>query len=195
MSQDYILVLYHSQNGHVKKMAQFIGLGIDSSQTPIAAKLKAVPAIGNKKKQTNSSDIATLDDLKNCQGLVVGSPCYFGNMAAEMKHFFDQTTPLWLGNNLVNKPAAVYTSTGSLHGGHESTLLTMMIPLIHHGMLIVGLPYTNSELITTTSGGTPYGPSHLAGPTNSKALDTDEKELCTALGKRMADICHRLSSD
>ncbi len=195
MSQDYILVLYHSHNGHVKKMAQFIGLGIDSSDTEIVAKLRAVPAIGSDKKQTSASDIATLDDLKNCQGLVVGSPCYFGNMAAEMKYFFDQTTSLWLGNDLVNKPAAVYTSTGSLHGGHESTLLTMMIPLIHHGMLIVGLPYTNSELITTTSGGTPYGPSHLAGPTNSKSLDTDEKELCTALGKRMADICHRLSSN
>ena len=136
---------------------------------------------------------ATLEDLQECSGLVLGSPTRFGNMAAPLKYFIDSTTSLWLSGALIGKPAAVFTSTSSLHGGQETTLTSMMLPLLHHGMLILGLPYSETELLTTESGGTPYGPSHLAGSDSKRPLSSEEKNLCTALGKRIADTCAALN--
>ncbi|MBF13204.1 MAG: NAD(P)H:quinone oxidoreductase [Legionellales bacterium] len=193
MSDKYILVLYYSQSGYTKKMAEEIALGIDSSDTSLSAKIRTVKPIGNQQDQSSDESYATLDELKSCSGLALGSPCYFGNMAAPLKHFLDSTTSLWFNNNLTDKPAAVFTSTGSLHGGHESTLLTMSIPLIHHGMIIVGIPYTNTALIETTTGGTPYGASHMSGPSNTQPIDKIEKKLCNQLGNRLANITHKLT--
>jgi NAD(P)H dehydrogenase (quinone) len=130
---------------------------------------------------------ASLDDLRECAGLALGSPTRFGNMAAPLKYFLDSTSSLWLSGGLIGKPAAVFTSTSSQHGGQETTLLSMMLPLLHHGMLILGLPYSETELLTTTSGGTPYGPSHTAGVDSKQPLTAEEKHLCTALGKRLAE--------
>jgi NAD(P)H dehydrogenase (quinone) len=135
----------------------------------------------------------TQEDLKNCAGLALGSPTHFGNMAAPMKYFLDQTTGLWLGGHLVGKPAAVFTSTSSQHGGQESTLLSMMLPLFHHGMLLLGLPYTEPSLGNTTTGGTPYGASHIAGSQQQNSLSDDEINLCRALGKRLASTAIKLS--
>ncbi len=137
---------------------------------------------------------ATLDDLKDCAGLALGSPTRFGNMAAPLKHFLDGLGAQWISGTLVGKPAAVFTSTSTQHGGQESTLLSMMLPLLHHGLLIVGVPYTESALHRTTSGGTPYGASHVAGPNSDKPLTPDEKELCQALGKRLATVAKQLSA-
>ncbi len=137
---------------------------------------------------------ATLDDLKQCQGLVLGSPVRFGNMAAPLKHFLETTSELWLSGMLANKPAAVFDSSASLHGGQEATLLSMMLPLLHHGMLMVGLPYTETDLITTSTGGTPYGASHIAGNDNKNDLSDEEKRLCIALGKRVANIAKTLNT-
>ena len=134
-----------------------------------------------------------LDDLEQCSGLLLGSPTRFGNMAAAMKYFLDSTSPLWLRGALAGKPAGVFTSTGGLHGGQESTLLSMMLPLLHHGMLIAGIPYSVSELSTTKSGGTPYGASHVAGPYNQKTLTDEEAKLCLAQGQRMAELALRLN--
>lgn len=138
---------------------------------------------------------ATLEDLRDCMGLALGSPTRFGNMAAPLKHFIDATAELWLAADLVDKPATVFTSTSALHGGQESTLLTMALPLLHHGMIWVGQPFTQPELSTTTTGGTPYGPSHWAGVRNDQALSTSEAKLCFALGKRIATIADRLVAD
>jgi NAD(P)H dehydrogenase (quinone) len=138
---------------------------------------------------------ATLEDLQECSGLVLGSPTRFGNMAAPLKYFLDSTTSLWLSGALIGKPAAVFTSTSSLHGGQETTLTSMMLPLLHHGMLILGLPYSETELLTTQTGGTPYGPSHLAGSDSKLPLSSEEKNLCTALGKRIAETCAALGKD
>lgn len=192
MKDKHLLILYYSQTGHTQKMAEHIALGVDSSDAPITSKLRTVKPIDGSLK--HGQTVVTLDDLKSCQGLILGSPCYFGNMAAPLKHFLDSTTSLWLNNDLVDKPAAVFTSTGSLHGGHESTLLSMTIPLIHHGMVIVGIPYTQLELTETKTGGTPYGPSHLAGSNNQAPIDKTEKQLCIQLGKRMANLSHRLTT-
>jgi NAD(P)H dehydrogenase (quinone) len=137
---------------------------------------------------------ATLDDLKDCAGLALGSPTRFGNMAAPLKYFLDGLGAQWVSGTLVGKPAAVFTSTSTQHGGQESTLLSMMLPLLHHGLLIVGVPYTESALHRTTSGGTPYGASHVAGPNSDKPLTPDEKELCQALGKRLATVAKQLSA-
>jgi NAD(P)H dehydrogenase (quinone) len=137
---------------------------------------------------------ATLDDLKECAGLILGSPTRFGNMAAPLKYFLDGTAGLWLSGELAGKPAGVFTSTSSLHGGQESTLLSMMLPLLHHGMLMVGVPYTEQDLMETASGGTPYGPSHLAGANSDKAVSEAEKRLCQVLGTRVADVARRLQA-
>lgn len=192
MKDKHLLILYYSHTGHTQKMAEHIALGVDSSDAPVTSKLRTVKPIDGSLKPGQTA--VTLDDLKSCQGLILGSPCYFGNMAAPLKHFLDSTTSLWLNNDLVDKPAAVFTSTGSLHGGHESTLLSMTIPLIHHGMVIVGIPYTQLELTETKTGGTPYGPSHLAGSNNQAPIDKTEKQLCIQLGKRMANLSHRLAT-
>lgn len=190
MSDPYILVLYYSRQGATREMARHIARGIES--TGLSARLRTVPAVSAECEQTapdipETGDIyASLDDLTGCSGLVLGSPTRFGNMAAPLKYFLDSTTPLWLNGALIDKPAAVFTSTGSLHGGQESTLLSMMLPLLHHGMVLVGLPYAEPALLNTQTGGTPYGASHWAGGDGQKPLSSDEVALCQALGKRVA---------
>ena len=194
-----ILVLYYSQGGAVRDMAQLIARGIESVPN-IKARIRTVPKISTNCEATES-DIPSsgdpyveLADLEQCAGLALGSPTRFGNMAAPMKYFLDGTTALWLKGALVGKPAAVFTSSGSMHGGNETTLLTMMIPLMHHGMLILGLPYSESELSSTQTGGTPYGASHIGGPMNDKPLSADEKKLCIALGKRLGQTALKLAA-
>lgn len=194
-----ILVLYYSQGGAVREMAQLIARGIESV-ADIKARIRTVPKVSANCEATepdipNSGDpYVELNDLEECIGLALGSPTRFGNMAAPMKYFLDSTTGLWLRGALIGKPAAVFTSTGSMHGGNESTLLTMMLPLMHHGMVIVGLPYSEPELSSTQSGGTPYGASHIGGAMDDKPISTDERKLCLALGKRLAKIALKLSS-
>jgi NAD(P)H dehydrogenase (quinone) len=193
-----ILVLYYSQSGHVGDMAEQIARGVESVEN-CEAKLRTVAAISTVCEATE--DVipeqghlyASHDDLKNCAGLVLGSPTRFGNMAAPLKYFIDQTSDVWLSGSLIAKPAAVFTSTGSLHGGQESTLLSMMLPLMHHGMLIMGLPYSENRLMTTTDGGTPYGASHLAGANNDRPLSDNEAQLCRALGQRIATTAKALA--
>ena len=164
----------------------------------VTAKIRTVPAVSPNTEVSeppipqSGPPFATLEDLQQCDGLALGSPTRFGNMAAPLKYFLDGTSSLWLSGTLSGKPAAVFTSTASLHGGQETTLLSMALPLIHHGMIIVGVPYTESRLISTKTGGTPYGPSHLAGPDSQFPLSQDEQELCKALGKRLAIICNKL---
>ena len=193
-----ILVLYYSQSGHVLAMAEQIARGIENVEG-CSAKLRTVPAISATCEATEDS-IPTQghiyvdhDDLKQCDGLVLGSPTRFGNMAAPLKYFIDQTSDVWLSGSLIGKPAAVFTSTGSLHGGQESTLLSMMLPLMHHGMIVMGLPYSESILMTTSDGGTPYGASHLAGSNNDRSLSENEAQLCRALGHRVATTAKALS--
>lgn len=190
MSDPYILVLYYSRQGATREMARLIARGIES--TGMSARLRTVPAISADCEQTapeipDTGDIySTLDDLANCSGLLLGSPTRFGNMAAPLKYFLDSTTPLWLNGALIDKPAAAFTSTGSLHGGQESTLLSMMLPLLHHGMVLVGLPYAEPALLNTRTGGTPYGASHWAGGDGQQPISPDEAALCQALGRRVA---------
>ena len=194
MSTPYILVLYYSRTGHTQKMANAICQGIEGING-ISAMLRTVPPIRHATDPeiaspvpTNGPAYATLEELEGCSGLIIGSPTHFGNMAAPLKHFIDQTTNTWFNGALSNKPAACFTSTSSLHGGMESTLLSMMLPLMHHGMVICGLPYTEPALMETQSGGTPYGASHLAGHDGSRAIDQQEKTLCLTLGKRVAHL-------
>ena len=193
-----ILVLYYSQGGAVREMAQLIARGIESVSSA-KARIRTVPKVSANCEATES-DIPTsgdpyceLSDLEECIGLALGSPTRFGNMAAPMKYFLDGTTSLWLKGTLIGKPACVFTSTGSMHGGNETTLLTMMLPLMHHGMLIVGLPYSEPILSSTISGGTPYGASHVGGALDDKPITEDEKKLCMALGKRLAETALKLS--
>ena len=194
-----ILVLYYSRYGAVRQMAQAVAHGV--GQIPGAgARLRTVPAVSAVCEAVepaipdSGAPYAELKDLEECCGLALGSPTRFGNMAAPLKYFLDGTAGLWLKGALAGKPAAVFTSTGSMHGGQETTLVSMMTPLLHHGMLIVGLPYTEAELSTTTSGGTPYGASHLAGATGDRALTDEEKKLCVALGKRLAATAQKLTA-
>lgn len=190
MSDRYILILYYSRQGATREMARLIARGVEAAG--LTARLRTVPAVSADCEAT-AADIpetgdlyATLDDLAGCAGLVLGSPTRFGNMAAPLKYFLDGTTALWLNGALIDKPAAVFTSTGSLHGGQESTLLSMMLPLMHHGMVLLGIPYAEPALLATTSGGTPYGASHWAGGDGSRTLTSDEAQLCQALGRRVA---------
>lgn len=194
-----ILVLYYSRHGAVAEMARQCARGVESVDD-MSARLRTVPPVSADCEKT-ADDIpaegppyASLDDLTDCAGLLLGSPTRFGNMAAPLKYFIDQTSGLWMKGALAGKPAGVFTSTASLHGGQETTLLSMMLPLMHHGMLICGLPYSEPELIKTSSGGTPYGPSHLAGPESQREVDDNERKLCLALGKRVAGIAASLSS-
>ncbi len=194
-----ILVLYYSQGGAVREMAQLIARGVESVKG-VKARIRTVPKVSANCEATepdipnNGDPYVELSDLEECIGLALGSPTRFGNMAAPMKYFLDSTAGLWLKGALIGKPAAVFTSTGSMHGGNESTLLTMMLPLIHHGMLIVGLPYSEPELSSTQSGGTPYGASHIGGAMDDKKITEDEKKLCLALGKRLAETALKLVS-
>lgn len=192
----YVLVLYYSRHGAVASMAKQVCRGIEQV-TGIEARLRTVPAVSTECEAV-SDDIpadgplyCSEEDLQHCAGLVMGSPTRFGNMAAALKYFIDGTSSLWLSGALINKPAAVFTSTASMHGGQESTLLSMMLPLMHHGMVLVGLPYSEPALMKTAAGGTPYGASHLAGK-QGRPLDTDEQALCLALGKRVATLALQL---
>jgi NAD(P)H dehydrogenase (quinone) len=192
-----ILVLYYSLHGHTEAMARQIVRGVESVDG-VSARLRTVPAVSNEPqdRQTPVPDsgpaYANRQDLAECGGLIMGSPTRFGNMAAALKYFVDSTSAEWFSGTLAGKPGAVFTSTASLHGGQESTLLSMMLPLIHHGMLIVGLPYTESGIIRTRSGGTPYGASQFSGWEGERDLDSTESELCRALGRRVAGIALKL---
>lgn len=193
MSAPYILVLYYSRHGATSDMAREIARGVEKI-SGVEARLRTVPAVSAVCEQTED-DIpedgplyCEMDDLRDCAGLVLGSPTRFGNMAAPLKYFIDQTSSLWLSGAMIDKPAAVFTSTSSLHGGQESTLLSMMLPLMHHGMLLAGLPYSEAGLMRSESGGTPYGASHWAGPDNDRSLDDNEAGLCRALGSRVARL-------
>ncbi len=193
MTAPYVLVLYYSRHGATAAMAQQVARGIEKVPG-LAARLRTVPPVSADCEQ-GAEDIPAdgplyceLDDLRDCAGLVMGSPTRFGNMAAALKYFLDQGSSLWLSGALIDKPAAVFTSTSSLHGGQETTLLSMLLPLLHHGMVVLGLPYSEAGLMRTESGGTPYGASHWAGPDNSRALDEGEAALCRALGARVARL-------
>ena len=195
--QPYILVLYYSKNGATKEMAHFIANGIES--TGMQVKIRTVPQLSTVVTVAAASipdegDIyCSLDDLANCAGLALGSPTRFGNMASEMKYFLDQTTSLWLNGALHGKPACVFTSSGSMHGGQESTLLTMLPPLFHHGMMILGLSNAVPALSNTKTGGTPYGASHVSGPRHDLSISQDEKTLCEEQGKRLAQEVQKLA--
>lgn len=192
-----ILVLYYSRHGATRKLAELIAQGVDS--VPGAeARLRTVPAVSTVAEATapdipaSGAPYVELQDLADCAGLAMGSPTRFGNMASALKYFLDGTSADWLAGTLAGKPAAVFTSTGSLHGGQESTLLSMMIPLLHHGMLVMGLPYTQPELMTTATGGSPYGPTHWSGLDGDKPVSEDEKRLAIEAGRRLAETAARL---
>ncbi|MBE2293724.1 MAG: NAD(P)H:quinone oxidoreductase [Phycisphaerales bacterium] len=188
-----ILVLYYSRTGGTAEMARQVARGVGEVEG-MAARLRTVPPVSTvceaveDEIPSSGPPYASLDDLRECAGLALGSPTRFGGMAAPLKYFLDSTGGLWLEGALVDKPAAVFVSTSTLHGGHESTLLSMMLPLMHHGMLLMGIPFTESALHETRSGGTPYGPSHWSGPKSSNLLSSDEKQLCRALGQRLARV-------
>ena len=194
-----ILVLYYSAGGSVREMAQLVARGIHRV-AGASARLRTVPPVAPRTQVAEppvpdeGAPYVELADLEQCAGLALGSPTRFGNMAAPLKYFLDTTGALWAKGALVGKPAAVFTSTASLHGGQETTLTSMMLPLLHHGMLIVGLPYTLAEVNRTASGGTPYGASHWAGPNDEKPLTDDERALCIALGKRLAETTVKLAA-
>ena len=189
-----ILVLYYSAGGSVKRMAEFIASGVE--RVPGAsARVRTVPRVFDKNPiPDEGAPYAELRDLEECAGLALGRPTRFGNMAAPLKHFLDGTALLWQRGTLAGKPACVFTSTGTLHGGQETTLVSMMMPLLHHGMLIMGLPYTLAELNATRSGGTPYGASHVAGIADDQPITDAERSLCIAQGKRLAEIALRLGN-
>jgi NAD(P)H dehydrogenase (quinone) len=194
-----ILVLYYSQHGATRQMAQLVARGVEQVDG-MRARVRTVPKISAVCEATepdipdSGAPYAELRDLEECIGLALGSPTRFGNMASAMKYFWDGTGGVWMKHSLVGKPAALFTSTGTMHGGQESTLLSMMLPLIHHGMVIVGLPYSEPELSSTQSGGTPYGASHVAGIANDQAISDTEKKLCMSLGKRLSQTALRLSA-
>ena len=199
MMQPYILVLYYSKYGSTQEMAHLIANGIES--TGMAVKIRTVPQLSTVVQQAEASipadgDIyCSLEDLAHCSGLALGSPTRFGNMASEMKYFWDQTTSLWLNGALHQKPACVFTSSGSMHGRQESTLLSMLLPLFHHGMMIMGLPNAHPALSNTKSGGTPYGASHVSGPRHDLNLSQEEKILCEEQGRYLGKVAQKLQVD
>ena len=192
-----ILVLYYSRTGSVAALAREVCTGIDSV-AGAEARLRTVPVVSATTEATEDAvpddgpPYVTIDDLKECDGLVMGSPAHFGNMAAPLKYFLDGTVGAWLAGALAGKPAGVFTSTGSLHGGQETALVSMMQPLIHHGMLIVGIPYAEEALSTTTTGGSPYGATHVTWNRETDQLASEEKQLAQALGRRVAGIALKL---
>lgn len=196
MTQAYVLVLYYSKYGSTREMAHLIANGIEAAG--MAVKIRTVPNLSTMVTDVQPSipaegDIyCSLDDLAHCSGLALGSPTRFGNMASEMKYFWDQTTALWLNGALHGKPACVFTSSGSMHGGQESTLLTMLPPLFHHGMMVMGLSNAHPALSNTKTGGTPYGASHVSGPRHDQSLSQDERNLCEELGKRLGEVVKKL---
>jgi NAD(P)H dehydrogenase (quinone) len=194
-----ILVLYYSRYGATAEMARHVARGIEEVEGMVA-RIRTVPAVSAVSEvvappiPASGPPYVTTEDLRECVGLALGSPTRFGNMAAALKYFLDSTSDLWLSGSLIGKPAALFTSTGTLHGGQEATLISMMLPLLHHGMLLLGLPYDQPDLLTTRSGGTPYGASLVAGTDNSLPVSDEERRLCVALGRRLAQVAHRLSS-
>jgi NAD(P)H dehydrogenase (quinone) len=194
-----ILVLYYSRYGSVRQMAQLVARGIEEV-AGVRARVRTVPAVSTVCQAVAppvpdvGAPYVELKDLEECAGLALGSPTRFGNMAAPLKYFLDTTSALWLSGALSGKPAAVFTSTSSLHGGQETTLLSMTLPLWHHGMLMMGLPYTEPELLSTMTGGTPYGASHVAGAASDRAVSDEEKRLCIALGRRLATVALKLAT-
>jgi NAD(P)H dehydrogenase (quinone) len=192
-----VLVLYYSRYGATAEMARLICHGIEEV-AGMQARLRTVAPVSTVCEATEDTipgegpPYATVEDLRECAGLALGSPTRFGNMAAPLKYFLDGTSSLWLAGGLSGKPATVFTSTSSLHGGQETTLVSMMLPLLHHGMLIVGIPYQESDLLTTRSGGSPYGASHLAGTDSNLALTEEERRLCRAQGRRLAQAAQAL---
>ena len=198
MSRD-ILVLYYSRTGHTARLARLIARGVE--EVPgMQARLRQVPPVApvtevaQPPEPEEGAPYATRQDLAECAGLALGSPTRFGNMAAPLKHFLDSTGAEWASGTLAGKPAAVFTSTSTMHGGQESTLLSMALPLLHHGMVLVGVPYTEAALTATQSGGTPYGASHVAGPHGDNAISEHERDLARALGRRLADVARRLDA-
>ena len=193
-----ILVLYYSQHGSLKEMAHIVARGVEQIAN-VKARIRTVSKISTLCEATEATipeqgaPYAELKDLEECIGVALGSPTRFGNMAAAMKYFWDGTSSLWMKGSLVGKPAALFTSTASMHGGQETTLVSMMLPLLHHGMVIVGLPYSEPELNTTTGGGTPYGASHVSGATSDKPFTEEERKLCLALGRRLAETALKLA--
>ena len=193
-----ILVLYFSPGGTTAEMANIIARGVEQVDG-MQARLRTVPPVSPVSEQVEDAvpergaPYASNDDLEQCDGLVLGAPTHFGNMPAALKHFIDNTSPLWMSGALAGKPAGVFTASTSLHGGQETTLLTMMLPLLHHGMLIVGLPYTQVELLRTRTGGTPYGASRLTDDIETRPLSEEERTLCLTLGRRVAETARKLS--
>ena len=192
-----VLVLFYSRYGNVAAMAHAVAHGIEAVPG-MQARVRTVPAVSTVCEAAEDSipeqgpPYATPQDLEECAGLALGSPTRFGNMAAPLKYFIDGTSTQWLSGALRGKPAAVFTSTSSMHGGQETTLLSMMLPLLHHGMVLLGLPYAETDLLSTRTGGTPYGASHLAGVDSNLPLSDEEKRLCVALGRRLASIAAAL---
>lgn len=197
MKKPYILVLYYTRHGSTGELARIIARGIES-HSDFEARLRTVPEVSpvceavEKAIPDEGAVYATLDDLRHCAGLAMGSPTRFGNMSGALKYFWDQTTPLWMEGALVDKPAALFTSTSSPHGANEMTLFSMMVPLLHHGMIISGIPYTQPQLVTTTLGGTPYGVSHVSGGKGEHPLSEEEKQLAFFAGKRLAGLAGKL---
>ena len=192
-----ILIVYYSVHGSIAQMARQVAHGVERIEG-MQARVRTVPRVSSVAQASEDAipasgpPYASVEDLRECAGLVLGSPTRFGNMASPLKHFIDDTAAQWLSGDLAGKPGAVFTSSSSLHGGQETTLLSMMLPLLHHGMLLVGLPYTEPALLTTRAGGTPYGPSHFAGIHNDQPLTEDESGLCRALGQRVARTARAL---
>lgn len=197
MSKPYVLVVYYSRHGATESMARLIADGIDQTQG-MHAKIKTVPPVMTEpterlRQPDNGPGYVETEDLLECQGLIMGSPAYFGNMAAPLKHFIDTTSDVWLSGGLIGKPAAVFTSASTMHGGHESTLMSMMLPLMHHGAYLVGVPYSQAALNKTITGGSPYGPSHVSGLKHEQTISEDEKQICISLGKRVAELAWALN--
>ena len=195
-----ILILYYSRHGSVKQMADIIARGVESIDG-VQSRIRSVPPVSATCEATSSTvpeegaPYVTHDDLKECAGIIMGSPARFGSIAAPLKYFLETTGSLWLSGTLVNKPAAVFTSSSSMHGGQEAALLSMIVPLLHHGAVIAGLPYTDPDLLQTRSGGTPYGASHVSGTNSDLPLTEEEKRLCTQLGKRLATLAKQLETN
>ena len=195
----YILILYYSHHGSTHQLAQLIARGVESVPA-IEARIRTVPHISSVCESTKplvphkGAIYANLEDLKNCNGLALGSPTRFGNMAAPLKYFIDSTSALWLAGSLKSKPASVFTSSASMHGGQETTLLSMMLPLLHHGALILGVPYHGTSLAKAQNGGTPYGPTHVEGMHNKNNITSEEEEFCFSAGRRLASVALKLKS-
>ncbi|MFP4137693.1 MAG: NAD(P)H:quinone oxidoreductase [Halomonas sp.] len=195
----YVLIVYYSRYGATRTMAEQLAAGVESVRG-VEARLRTVPPVSptceavDPEIPAEGAIYASLDDLRHCAGLAIGSPTRFGNMAAPLKHFLDGTSELWLGGALIDKPASAFTSTASLHGGQEATLLTMLVPLLHQGMVYAGLPYSETELMETAGGGTPYGASHLAGKRSDRPLDDEERTLAHAQGRRLARLALALAT-